>query len=266
MPRTQAETPSLKNRRPAHLAMKLDENLLSYAAAASAAGVGLLALAQPAEAKIIYTAANIPIVENAGAVQIDVNNDGVADFSFSNVAESEVRRQARPPLGFYAHSIGVGPATGQTANEVGAMTSFQGAVCAAELPPKHRIGNGDDFKSGFLPMFFIAGDYTSPGTAHCPWQRNKGGFLALKFVVSGQTYYGWAQISLTGTNPVITGYAYENVAGISILSGEKHGSVETSNASQTLVPAAPQLPSLGLLAKGAPGLAVWRRPEDELAN
>jgi hypothetical protein len=265
MPRTQAETRSLKNRRPAHLAMKLDENLLSYAAAASAAGVGLLALAQPAEAKIIYTAANIPIVENAGTVQLDVNNDGTPDFSFYNSVESgAVRKQVRPPLGFYAHTIdGLGA---QAGNELGAMDSFNGNVCAAEVAPKHRIGNGDNFKSGILPLFFVVGDYTSPGTAHCPWQRNKGGFLALKFVVSGQTYYGWAQISLTGANPVITGYAYENVAGDSILSGEKHGSVETSDASQTPFPAAPQPASLGLLAKGAPGLDAWRRPEEEQVN
>jgi hypothetical protein len=264
MPRTQAETRSLKNRRPAHLAIKLDENLLSYAAAASAAGVGLLALAQPAEAKIIYTAANIPIVEDAGLVQLDVNNDGTPDFSFYNSAQTfGVRKHVRPPLGGYDHVIGGFGA--QAGNEIGAMTSFHGAVCAAEVAPNRRVGNGDNFKSGILDLFAIGGDYTSPGTAACPWQgkNNKGGFLALKFVVSGQTYYGWARISLTGSNPTITGYAYNDVAGESIKTGQTHGSDETSDASQFIVPDAPQLPRLGILAKGAPGLDIWRRNEDQ---
>jgi hypothetical protein len=43
--------------------------------------------------------------------------------------------------------------------------------------------------------------------------KNRGGYLALKFVVSGNTYYGWGHIKLGGSAPTIIGYAYENTPG-----------------------------------------------------
>jgi hypothetical protein len=48
--------------------------------AASAAGVGILALAQTSEAKIVYTPANVPIV---GTVNIDLNHDGITDLGIN---------------------------------------------------------------------------------------------------------------------------------------------------------------------------------------
>jgi hypothetical protein len=50
-----------------------------YALAASAAGVGALALAQPCEAKIIYTKAHHIIGANQ-TYRLDLNHDGIADF------------------------------------------------------------------------------------------------------------------------------------------------------------------------------------------
>jgi hypothetical protein len=47
-------------------------------------GRGVLALANPVEAKVIYTPANVRIVPNAGLVRIDLNHDGIADFGLSN--------------------------------------------------------------------------------------------------------------------------------------------------------------------------------------
>jgi hypothetical protein len=52
-----------------------------YALAATAAGVGLLAMAQSAEAKIVYTPVNATIT-SSHYFPLDVNNDGVPDFSF----------------------------------------------------------------------------------------------------------------------------------------------------------------------------------------
>lgn len=269
MPDNPAATRIPTNGRDANLAVNLDQRLLGYASAASAAGVGLLALAQPAEAKIIYTPANIPIVERGPNVLLDVNNDGVADFSFYNAATTfAARKNARPPLGGYAHVIGVAPTVAESNNEVGAITSFLGGVCAAEVAPNRRVGNGDNFQPGVLDLFAVAGDYTSPGTPRCPWQgrNNKGGFLALKFIVSGQTYYGWAHISLTGTNPTITGYAYENTPGGSIKTGQTHGPAEQTAALPGPEFTDPQPATLGALANGALGLAIWRRPEEVAAN
>lgn len=245
---------------PDRFTFNLDKNLISYAAAASAAGVSLLALTQSAQAKVIFTPANIPITVNGPLVQLDVNNDGVPDFTFYNSINSGdfVRRRAdaKPPLGFYAHVLGVFPA--QAGNEVGAITSFTGGEYAADLDAGRKVGNGKNFQPGTLDLFAVAGDYTSPGTWGGPW-HTKAGFLGLKFVVSGETYYGWAHISLTGTYPTIDGYAYESEAGQPITTGVLHGSDAKADASL-----APKLPephpaSLGLLANGAAGLAAWRK-------
>src|SRR5579864_169375 len=65
------------NRAASRLSENLDKNLTAYAIAAGAAGVGLLALAQPADAKIVYT----PAHKNIGAQTfIDLNHDGINDF------------------------------------------------------------------------------------------------------------------------------------------------------------------------------------------
>jgi hypothetical protein len=49
---------------------------------AVAAGVGMLALAQPSEAKIVYTPANAQIGGTVGKLNLDLNNDGITDFEF----------------------------------------------------------------------------------------------------------------------------------------------------------------------------------------
>jgi hypothetical protein len=242
-----------------HLSARLDQHLLGYATAATAAGVGALALAQPAEAKIVYTPSDIPITANGPAVQIDLNHDGVPDFSFYNFVQSgDARVGARPPEGTYGHFFWVQPA--QPGNAIGAITSFTGAACAAELDPDRQVGPGKNFQSAVLPMSSIFGTYGNPGTLHCPWRGNKGGFLGLKFVVNGETFYGWAHVTLGGP-PTVTGYAFENVPNTAIQTGATKGAQKT-DASGPTVPSVPQPASLGMLALGAPGLAIWRRPEE----
>lgn len=244
-----------QSRPPVHLAFRLDKGLLGYAAAATAAGVGLLALVPPAEAKIVFTPSNVPIPENGGLVHIDLNHDGIPDFAFSAAAYFG---GARAPLGLYRDSLTVVP--DQAENEVGAITSSKGFQCAAKLRANVTVGPRKDFKPNQLPMFQVAGDYTNQFSARCPWLDRRGGFLGLKFVVNGETHYGWARISLTGSVS-IRGYAYETVPNQPILTGASTGP-EDADVSHPPVLPAPQPASLGVLAQGVSGLAPWRRPEE----
>jgi hypothetical protein len=50
-----------------------------YSAAAAAAGVSMLALAQPAAGEVVVTKKTIPLIGN---VSIDINSDGISDFAF----------------------------------------------------------------------------------------------------------------------------------------------------------------------------------------
>ena len=260
MQTSNAHTSLTKNRRPAALDLNLDKNLLNYAAAATAAGVGFLALAQPAEAKIVYTPANIPITVNGPPVQIDLNHDGIIDFTIIN-SSGTCEAKGIHQLGcsfaaFYAVAA-------QTGNEIGSSQTFNGAQCAALLHGGRLIGTGKKFQPNNAVMFENVASSANSGPHDCPWtgRGNPGGFLGLKFVVGSNTFYGWAFVKLTSTGPVLAGYAYENTPGASIKAGATKGA---ERAETSYAPALPVLQpaTLGVLANGARGLSAWRRPEE----
>jgi hypothetical protein len=69
-----------------NLTASTNHRLNSYALAAGAAGVSLLALAQPADAEVVYTPANVTVSRN-GSYKLDLNNDGIVDFFIVEHAE-----------------------------------------------------------------------------------------------------------------------------------------------------------------------------------
>jgi hypothetical protein len=75
---------SPKPRKTANLSKSIHQQLSMYALAASAAGVGALCFAKPAEARIVYTPAHVAIKPNGGLFRIDLNHDGIPDFGLSN--------------------------------------------------------------------------------------------------------------------------------------------------------------------------------------
>ena len=78
MPRSSRPT-----RTPANLSESIHHQLNMYALAAGAAGVGVLALAQPVEAKIVYTPAHRVIGPDSRYL-LDLNHDGITDFTIAN--------------------------------------------------------------------------------------------------------------------------------------------------------------------------------------
>jgi hypothetical protein len=68
------------SRKPSNLSESLQRYLNAYALAASAAGVGVLAVAQPAAAKIIYTPANKSCSRHGLCFKLDLNHDNIIDF------------------------------------------------------------------------------------------------------------------------------------------------------------------------------------------
>jgi hypothetical protein len=78
---------SQPSKTPFRLSDSIQRKLNMYALAASAAGVGVLALFQPAEAKIIYTKTNVNVFKSyPPGFSLDLNNDGTADFVFIGFA------------------------------------------------------------------------------------------------------------------------------------------------------------------------------------
>ena len=78
---------SRPRRTASNLSDSIHQQLNMYAVMASAAGVGMLALSQPAEAKIVYSPAH-RLIESGQTVSLDLNHDGKADFSFENYSNT----------------------------------------------------------------------------------------------------------------------------------------------------------------------------------
>jgi hypothetical protein len=241
-------------RKTADLSESLHRQLNMYALAAGAAGMGVLALAQRAEAKIVYTPANRKIVANAGLITFDLDHDGVADFGLSNFFEGPSAALAAKPT--------------KPANEIWGYFrsgSLGGGLCVSALPKGFRIGPQGQFQKGPGSMLGVDGGYHT-----CPWFRApEQAYLGLKFLVKGKVHFAWARVEVKSWYPppitaVLTGYAYETIPGKAIIAGQTKGTDDDAQSFAAMHPPAPKPATLGMLALGAPGLSIWRR-EDPVA-
>jgi hypothetical protein len=86
---------------PSQLSKSAHHRLNMYALSACAAGVGILALAQPVKAEIIYTKAHVKLTPNH-KFHLDLNHDGIKDFELDDIAKFFASHR-RPPI--YAHVL-----------------------------------------------------------------------------------------------------------------------------------------------------------------
>jgi len=226
----------------------IQHHLNLYALAAGAAEVATLALAQPAQATIVYTSAHITI-PCCNPLPLDLNHDGINDLSFTwnyTTIGSALRL------------------TGTQPNHVVGQMGYASALKAgASVDPKKKFVN-----VSFALMFA-----NSNGKYFGQWQNVKNRYLGVKFVIKGKTHYGWVRLNVKHTPPigidaVITGYAYETIAGKPIIAGKTKGPDERSQEGfsagasvMSLNPETPQPASLGMLALGAQGVPLSRRKE-----
>lgn len=226
------------------------ERLNAYALAASAAGVGVLALGQPSEAKIVYTPTSVTIVGPNGIYNLDLNNDGQIDFTIRN-------RKSRGSSS-YSYILSQQAAHGNGAE---CSQGHGGPGYALALKRGSRVGSRRRFcQTDGLEYVFGSGSRFYFGD----WKNATNRYLGLKFKIKGQTHYGWARLSVSfknGLRAILTGYAYETIPNKPIIAGKTHGTdgvflAESTTAMDTLEPA-----TLGALAAGSPALPVWRRGE-----
>lgn len=236
--------------RTTNLSPSIQKRLNSYALAASAAGVGALALAQPAEAKIIYTATH-HVIKPGGTYQLDVNHDGITDFTLTN-------KYTKTSSGFYA-TLSAAPAVG---NGLEGWTGPR--PWAFALKPGAAIGSRHYFPGQVLvEAASLASSLTYAGS----WVNVKNRYAGLQFKIAGKTHYGWARFSVQIVNrssitATLSGYAYETIPYKHIHAGQTKGTDETTT--EPLKPTsqpipARQSPTLGALAMGSPALSIWRR-------
>jgi hypothetical protein len=252
-----------------------------YALAAGAAGVGILALAPSAEAEIVYTPAHIEILRN-GRIFLDVNHDGTKDFEIAERSGCTTGGAPRRQVGANGEQFG-----GFCTSEVYVYVPFYqipgNFAVGQRLFPFHAyaLKSGTEINGaqpwGGEALNFRSRASNTLGICTGSWVNVRNRYLGLRFVVDGQTHFGWARLNVNcqpkgNVVALLTGYAYETLPNTPILAGQtqsgvdtpggdsKEGRPEASDAFMT-DPESVQPPYLGLLALGAPALPVWRRKE-----
>ncbi len=238
-------------RKAASLPKSLSHKLNMYALAASAAGVGVLALASPAEGKIIYTPAHKSLRPNH-TIPLDLNHDGIIDFTiYFSVGTVESQH-----ANLWLQNKDNG------SNEVIAShTGSFGTYGAAALRAGRRISSSSYSFRTLRAGVMVGLDGTRGGDGGYysigHWRNVRNRYLGLKFFVKGKAHYGWARLNvkahaygkghlvITGT---LTGYAYETIPNKGIIAGKTNGPDVV-----TIQPT-----SLGHLARGASAITAWR--------
>ncbi len=230
----------------ARINSKLEKQLGAYLAAAGAAGIGLAALSPQAEATIVYTPANMTIIQNT-LTPIDLNADGFPDLTIS----------------FYqgSHSVILWGGV-PTGNGLRLNASHHFAAAGLFGVP---VGIGGVFGGGKNIKLEAQGGYGSFTFMSGPWLNVNNRYLGVKFLIGTSVHYGWVRMNVS-TSVVVTGYAYETTPNTSIRDGSTSGPTEVGSVTPAGLakPVAPPT-SLGLLALGADGLSMWRREEEALA-
>jgi hypothetical protein len=219
--------------------------LNAYALGATAAGVGMLALATPAQAKIIYTPTHVKIP--FWGYDFDLNHDGINDFDIT------IGSGGRSTSSIFYMGMDVAGLTNR--NLVASRTHYADA-----LRPGARIrGSLFPNSSEHGPVMAEVAQNGHKGTSHFagPWADNgkgvKNRYLGLKFKINGKFHYGWARLNLTlppkqRVELTLTGYAYETIPNKPIIAGKTKG--------QDVLAVQPA--TLGHLAQGASALSDQR--------
>jgi hypothetical protein len=241
-----------------NLPESIHQRLNRYAVAAGAAGLGVLALAQPSEAKIVYTPADHRIGRNQ-TYPIDLNHDGTSDVAIQQICIGCV-------VSFpFFNNLLAEPAQGH-----GIEKGAQGHGWAAALKAGATIGYTKQFNDSSEVVMRV--QHGRAGTVGY-WHYTQARYLGVQFQIKGKTHFGWARFKNSSPyGATLTGYAYETVAGKSIVAGPTNGLADQAAEEEeedfgpvasltSPIPDKPQPASLGMLALGAQGVPMWRRKE-----
>jgi hypothetical protein len=260
---------SHRPRKTANLSKSVHHQLDMYALATSAAALGVLAVAQAAEAKIVYTPVHRVIGPNRHD-RIDLDHNGVSEFTIINshfVGSNRsvnwvwARASSAGYDGVAAGSGGLGYFPEQALRKGTVISGRLAFENGAALMAGQCLQQGTDS----APPCDSQRKYNAIG----PWVDVRDHYLGLMFHIHGQVHYGWARLNVELSRKplkarvILTGYAYETTTNKPIIAGRTEGSddasVEESNSTRPMP--SPETPTLGALALGAPGLSIWRRKE-----
>lgn len=233
-------------RKTSQLSDPLQHRLNMYALAAGAAGMGMIAIPSPAEAKIIYTPTNQKITAQ---VPIDFNGDGITDVTLAKTSTVGCTSS-------FCGNISTIYAFAPISNKIWGRN----ASSASALPPRFLIGNNQRRFSNTAGRMAFYYAKCRPTGGSCKtyksgqWANVNDRYLAVEFKIAGENHYGWARLTVNanhGLSATLTGYAYESIAGKPILIGNGVPPPGNENLEESPVSVSPaQHATLGRIARG----------------
>ena len=231
-----------------------DKKLARYALA----GGALLAAPLAAKADIIYSGALDEVASDGGSISVSMDSSATIDFTLNTYlwnyggygsfgGESYTEPNTGTTLESAPLASGASVGSGNTFG--GAFTLFEDYGYYSEYSYEYSSsgcgykGEYPCYATGYSgPYYNTYGSWPDSGTPY---------YLGVSFTRGGQTYYGWAEVATyvtTGSAEVVLyGYAFNDVAGASILAGEMTNPVPEPK------------PTMALLALGAVGVMALRR-------
>jgi hypothetical protein len=192
---------------------------------------------------------------------IDLDNDGNPDFVIRF-----------PRCAYRSNCLIVNPWL-----EGNGIKGFNGRASAgvsgmAVGPQGHFLTQLRQFQSyasyGYVGFMVNAGAYGSGSWSGGPWADTTNRYMGFRFLINGEVHYGWARMSIRVMRDKIrlTGYAYETIPNHQIIEGQTQDLNAENFAPADLLAPVPQPANLGMLARGADALAIWRRDEEVVAE
>lgn len=204
-----------------------------------------IACSLPANAEVLFTRSNAVVTGNSGALAIDMDHDGVTDFTLS---EGYVFGGTST----YGELSWALELNGAPPNQVGIRRTAAAALKKGEL-----IGSGDH---NFSPFGVMAEVSVSDGSTAGYFFHCFNRYIGVKLVINGEVHYGWVGFrSVQDFVATLGGWAYETQLDTPIRAGDM-GTLGTESIDLT------QPTSLGMLAKGHSAAQNWRSRVQKIAH
>jgi len=184
---------------------------------------GLTAIAGAANAQIVYTDINPDtlITGNGAFYNLDVDNNGVIDFTFYTIASSITYSSGSSSTFIDFSGAYMSPAASGNS-----MMNF--SYGPMNVPAGSAIGSSGSFTSsgGWVGLVadisYVSSSSTSSYSVSVGNFLDTDGFVGLKFQNSGNTHYGWARIEVANDGTVLSvkEYAFESTPNTAINAGE----------------------------------------------